>query len=81
MKILLFEISATTLSVTTFSIEGHKGLFATLSIPTLCHYAVRCCAECHILFIVMLNAVMLSAIMPSVVAPKNQIITIKILRT
>ncbi len=45
-----------TLSVTTLST---KSLFATLSI-TLC---IKChFAECHDLFIVMLNVVMLSAI-------------------
>ncbi len=35
-----------------------------LSITMLCHYA-----ECHILFIIMLNAIMPSVIMLSVVAP------------
>jgi hypothetical protein len=53
-----------------------KGLFATVSIMTfsimtlslvaLCHYIEYCCAQCHILFTVMLGVVMLNVIMLSV---------------
>ncbi len=39
----------------------------TLSITTLCHYAEYRCAECHDLFIDMLNVIMMSVIMLSVV--------------
>ncbi len=39
----------------------------TLGITTLCHYTECCCAECHILFIVMLNVIMLSVIMLNVI--------------
>jgi hypothetical protein len=40
------------------------GLFAAHSIASFCYYA-----ECHILFIIMLNVIMLSVVMLSVVAP------------
>jgi len=49
---------AKTFSITTLCI---KGLVVILSIPF--HYA-----ECHVLFIAVLNAIMLSVIMPCVVA-------------
>ncbi len=43
-------------SIMTFSM---KGLFVTLSIATPCHYA-ECCAQCCVLFIVMLSVIMQS---------------------
>jgi hypothetical protein len=51
-------LSILTLNITTLSI---KGLFVTLSIATLYYYA-----ECHNLFIVMLNGIMPSVILQSV---------------
>ncbi len=39
----------------------------TLGITTLCHYAEGRCAECHVLFIFILNVIMPSVIMLSVV--------------
>jgi hypothetical protein len=35
------------------------------------HYDLRCYAECHALFIVMLSVIMLNGVMLSVVAPSN----------
>jgi hypothetical protein len=48
----------------------HKGHSAklTLNIITLCHCAVCCYAEGHVLLIIMLNIVMLSVVMLSVMA-------------
>ncbi len=48
-------ISTTTLSI------------MTLNITMLCHYAEFCCAECHDLFIDMLNIIILSVVMLNVV--------------
>jgi hypothetical protein len=58
---------AETLRIMTFIMMtfGMKGLFATLSITTHCHYAWGCYAECCVLFMVMLYVVMLSVIMQS----------------
>ncbi len=39
---------------------------------TLCHYAECCCAECHDLFIVMLNVIRPSVVILSVVAPRSE---------
>ncbi len=39
----------------------------TLGITTLCHYGEWLCAECRILFIVMLNVVLLIVAMQSVI--------------
>jgi hypothetical protein len=65
-------MGATSLGIMTFSVTtlSIKGLFVTfrtfsitaLSLKTLGHYA-----ECHVLFIVMLNVVMISVIMIRVV--------------
>jgi hypothetical protein len=51
---------AMTLSTMIFSITTLiiKGLFATFSITTLCHYA-----ECRVIFIVMLNVILLTVIL------------------
>jgi hypothetical protein len=46
-----------------------KGLFVTLSIAMLFHYALCRCAECCDFFIIMLSIIMLSVIMLNVVAP------------
>ncbi len=63
--------SIMTLSMMTFSM---KGLFAALSINDIqhnntieCHYDVCCFAECHHLFIFMLNVIMLSVVILNVV--------------
>ncbi len=53
-----YQNGATTLSI--------KGVFATLSITMLYHYADCHYADCCILFIVMLGAFMLSVVMLSV---------------
>ncbi len=60
---------ATTLSIMTFvrTTLSIKGLLVTQSITTLCYYAERRYAECHILLIVMVNVVLLNVIMLSVV--------------
>jgi len=52
MSIRLMPFSITTLSV--------KGLFATLSITNLCHYAECSYAECRVLFVVIMSVVMLN---------------------
>ncbi len=63
---LMFSTSITAFSIMTLSL---KGLYVTLSITMLCH-----CAECHILFTVMLSVIMPNVIMMSVVMP-NVIMT------
>ncbi len=66
MSIRLMPFSITTLSV--------KGLFATLSITNLCHYAEYSYAECRVLFVVimsdvMLNVAILGFVILSVIVP------------
>jgi hypothetical protein len=58
--------SATTLSITTFSITtlDIKGLFVTLIVTTLCHYA-----GCAVSFIVMLNVLMQSVVILNEAVP------------
>ncbi len=77
-----WELDATTLSITAFSIKGLFGTFSmpTLSIKTLCHYAECRYPECSIyvllcqmslcLSIVMLNVIMLSVVMLSFAVPR-----------
>ncbi len=63
------EQGAKPLSITTFSKAtlSMKGLFATFSITTHCHYAECHYAQCHSLFNAMLNVIMLSEVMVSVI--------------
>jgi hypothetical protein len=65
--------SVMSVSKMTFSI---KGLFATFSITTLCHYVDSHYAECLILFIVMLIVFIQSVVMVFVVMLNVIILTV-----
>jgi len=64
MTLSITTFSITTLIITTFRKRtiSIRGLFATLSVTTLCHYA-----EYRVYFIVMLNVIMLNVIMLNVI--------------
>ncbi len=58
-------------SIITFSIMtlSTRGLFATLNITILCHYAEYRYAECGVLFNIMVSVIILNVVMLIVVAP------------
>ncbi len=61
--VVIQVMSATTFVIPTLSLKGlHVTLSVSNSITTLCYYA-----ECHVLFIIMLNVLMVSVIMLNVV--------------